>query len=72
MNGGLLRFLMAMQHSRDDQRGFIDNQRPESMGDCGIQRTQYEHARKLYKPAFNCDAEVYGVYLDNDASSLAD
>ena len=62
---------MTMQHSRDDQRGFIDNQRPESMGDCGIQRTQYEHARNLYKPAFNGDAEIYGVYLDNDALSSA-
>ena len=55
---------MTPQHSRDNQWGFNENQRPESMGDCGIQRTQYEHARKLYEPAFNCDAEIYGVYLD--------
>ena len=58
---------MRLQHSWDDQRGFIKDQLPESMGDCGIQRTQYEHARNLYKPAFNCDAEIYGVYLDNDS-----
>ena len=55
---------MTPQHSRDNQWGFNENQRPESMGDCDIQRTQYEHARKLYEPAFNCDAEIYGVYLD--------
>ena len=34
---------MKLQHSRDDQRGFIENQRPESMGDSDIQGTQHEH-----------------------------
>ena len=32
------------------------------MGDCGLQRTQYEYTRKLYEPAFGCDAELHGMY----------
>jgi hypothetical protein len=55
---------MRLQHSRDDQRGFIENQLPESMGDYGLQRTQYEHARRMYESALNCDAEIHGVYPD--------
>ena len=55
---------MSLQHSRDNQWGFNKNQHAESMDDYGIQGTQYEHARGLYEPAFNCDAEVCGVYLD--------
>jgi tetratricopeptide (TPR) repeat protein len=52
---------MTLQHSRHDQRRFIENQLPESMGDCGLQRTQYEHARRMYESALNCDAEDSGV-----------
>ena len=35
------------------------------MGDCAIQRTQYEYGRKVYEPAFGCDAELHGVCVDN-------
>jgi hypothetical protein len=55
---------MTLQHSQDDQQGFIENQLPKSMGDCGIQRIEYEHAQRLHGTTFDCDAEVYGVYPD--------
>ena len=34
------------------------------MGDSSLQTIQYERDRRMYEPAFNCDAEVHGVYLD--------
>jgi hypothetical protein len=63
-NCGRRRLLMILQHSRDNQRRFDGNQRPESMGDSSLQRPQYEYARRLYEPAFNCHREVHGMCLD--------
>ena len=64
MHNDLLRHLTTLQYSRDNQRGFNENQRPESMGDSYLQTSQYEYAGRLYESAFDCNAEVRGVYLD--------
>ena len=34
------------------------------MGISSLQATQYECDRKMYESAFDCDAEVHGMYLD--------
>ena len=69
---GLLRLLMTFQHSCINQRGFNKNQRSESMGDSSLQTNQYECTRRLYESAFNCNAEVHGMYLDKSRSAWGD
>ena len=40
------------------------------MGDSSLQTTQYESDRRMYESAFNCNAEVHGMYLDKSRSGL--
>ena len=64
MNSGLLRLLMTLQHSWDNQRGFNGYQHPGPMDDSDLQTNQYGYSRRLYQPPFNCNAKVHGVYLN--------